>query len=236
MSGVIEHLNQFDPKFPVVTHALRNPNGLLAAGGNLKPSTLLEAYKNGIYPCSNNDQPIFWWCPDPRAVLFSDELHVPRSLRRQLRQGKYHVTMDMSFECVVQNCAYAYRDETWLLPDLIESLNILHQMGHAHSVEVWEQKKLVGGLYGISIGRYFSGESMFSFRPNAAKIALACLARQLKAWQFPIIDCQQPSTHVELLGARLIKRTVFLRHLEDVCARDAAPSPWVMEHFPACDW
>jgi leucyl/phenylalanyl-tRNA--protein transferase len=196
-------------------------------GGNLQPQTLIDAYADGIFPCSDSSEPIFWWCPDPRAVLFCSDLHIPRSLRQQLRKRQYHVTMDLDFNSVIRHCAN--RSQTWIRPALQKSFQILHQEGYAHSVEVWDHGELVGGLYGMSMGRYFSGESMFSLRPNTAKIALVYLAQQFKIWDFPIIDCQQPSPHVQMLGARLITRSSFLRQLVDIRALPTPPSPWVLD-------
>lgn len=235
MSGVVAYLDEAHPKFPQTVTALRSPNGLLASGGNLDPQTLITAYGGGIFPWSGEDEPILWWCPDPRAVLFTEELHLPRSLRRQLRKEQYRVTMDTVFERVMHHCAQ--RPETWIRSDLYHSFCALHEQGYSHSIEVWnDEDQLVGGLYGIAIGRYFSGESMFSLCPNTSKIAVAYMVRQLHKWGFPMMDCQQPSAHLSMLGARTITRTDFLQRLSDYRMRQPVAHPWVLESFSSQSW
>lgn len=227
MSGVVTHLDATHPQFPSTGCALREPNGLLAVGGNFRAETLLRAYRSGIFPWSGPEEPIMWWSPDPRAVIFTDRVHLPRSLRRDLRKNRYRITMDNAFERVVRACAN--RPRTWIRPDLIDGFCELHELGYSHSVEVWEGQTLVGGLYGIATGTYFSGESMFSRRTNVSKIALACLAQQLLRWGFPIIDCQQPSRHLQLLGAELIARDKFMEYLDDCHAREQPPRRWTSQ-------
>ena len=204
--------------FPPVYRALRSPNGLLAAGGELSTARLLDAYRHGIFPWFNPDEPILWWSPDPRMVLIPDEFKISRSLAKVLRKNKYSVRFDTAFEAVMRACA-APRDGhhgTWISEDMIAAYCALHQIGHAHSVEVWMEDKLVGGVYGVSIGRMFYGESMFSRVSNASKIALAHLARQLDSWQFRMIDCQMKTPHLARLGAREIARSKFIAQLQEL--------------------
>jgi len=269
--------------FPPVERALRSPNGLLAAGGDLSAMRLLEAYRHGIFPWFNPGDPILWWSPDPRMVLFPGEFKISRSLARVLRNGPHSVRIDTAFEAVMRACA-APRDGhhggcdtardsvgsgssrpaalpapegsatpcqgggcdtllaepadcgssrpaalpapegsatpcqggTWISDDMIAAYCALHRLGYAHSVEVWIENKLVGGVYGVSIGRMFFGESMFSRVSNASKIALAHLARQLERWQFGMIDCQMKTPHLATLGAREIPRREFIARLQEL--------------------
>lgn len=204
--------------FPATKHALGSPNGLLAAGGDLSAPRLLEAYRHGIFPWFNSGEPILWWSPDPRMVLFPGKFKISRSLGKTLRHGKHEVRCDTAFEAVVRACA-APRDGqggTWIHEDMIAAYCTLHELGHAHSVETWLDGKLVGGLYGIAIGRMFYGESMFHTTRDASKIALAHLARQLESWQFGMIDCQMNTPHLASLGAREIPRTEFITRLQEL--------------------
>ncbi|HYR05096.1 MAG TPA: leucyl/phenylalanyl-tRNA--protein transferase [Gallionella sp.] len=204
--------------FPPVGRALRSPNGLLAAGGNLSAAHLLEAYRHGIFPWFNPGEPILWWSPDPRMVLIPDELKISRSFARVLRSATYEVRCDTAFEQVMRGCA-APRDKhhgTWISEDMIAAYCELHELGYAHSVETWMNGKLVGGLYGIAIGRMFYGESMFSNTSNASKIALAHLARQLERWRFGLIDCQMNTPHLASLGAHEIPRGEFIAWLREL--------------------
>jgi len=204
--------------FPPVSRALRSPNGLLAAGGALSTARLLDAYRHGIFPWFNPGEPILWWSPDPRMVLIPAKFKISRSLAKMLRKSKYSVRFDTAFEAVMRACA-APRDGhhgTWISDDMIAAYCALHQIGHAHSVEVWMEDKLVGGVYGVSIGRMFYGESMFSRVSNASKIALAHLARQLDRWQFRMIDCQMKTPHLASLGAREIARSEFIAQLQEL--------------------
>jgi leucyl/phenylalanyl-tRNA--protein transferase len=193
--------------FPDVDRALDEPNGLLALGGNLAPERLLHAYAHGIFPWFSEGQPILWWSPDPRMVLFPGDLRVSRSLRRRLRRGEYQVSVDRCFRRVVKSCAAPRADAsgTWILPEMIEAYDRLHRLGHAHSVECWQGERLAGGLYGVALGRVFFGESMFSALPDASKVALAHLCEL----DLALIDCQLPSAHLERLGARAIPRREF---------------------------
>jgi leucyl/phenylalanyl-tRNA--protein transferase len=204
-----------DLRFPPVEQA--SPEGLLAVGGDLRPERLLEAYRHGIFPWYDDDQPILWWSPDPRTVLFPDKLHISRSLKRSLRPGLFRVTLDTCFRDVMQHCAgprTQYPEGgTWITAAMLEAYGRLHELGYAHSVETWQKGTLVGGLYGVALGGAFFAESMFTRVPDASKVALASLVRQLQAWGFRIIDCQQASPHVMRFGAEEIPRRRFLDHL-----------------------
>jgi leucyl/phenylalanyl-tRNA---protein transferase len=219
-----------DP-FPPVEQALVEPNGLLAAGGDLSPERLLDAYARGIFPWFNEEDPVLWWSPDPRMVLFPRQLHTSRSLRRAIRSGQFSVTLDRAFDAVVQGCAgpRANQGGTWITGEMMVAYSRLAQLGYAHSVETWEGAELVGGLYGVALGRVFYGESMFSRRSNASKIALAHLARQLERWEFALIDCQMATEHLASLGAREIPRSEFLRGVRSAVAQPGVPAPWTID-------
>ncbi|WQG57457.1 leucyl/phenylalanyl-tRNA--protein transferase [Pseudomonas sp. RTB3] len=201
--------------FPPLAKAMREPNGLLAAGGDLSAERLIQAYRHGCFPWFSEGQPILWWSPDPRTVIFPDELHVSRSLGKLLRQQRYSVTYDQDFAAVIQACAAPrdYADGTWITDSMQSAYLELHRRGYAHSVEVWEQDALVGGLYGLAIGQLFFGESMFSRADNASKVGFATLVERLKAWGFVLIDCQMPTEHLHSFGARAITRTTFADYL-----------------------
>jgi leucyl/phenylalanyl-tRNA--protein transferase len=209
--------NPSDLRFPPVD--LSTPEGLLAVGGDLRPERLLEAYRHGIFPWYNDDQPILWWSPDPRTVLFPEKLHISRSLKRSLRPGLFSVTLDRRFRDVMQHCAGPrpqYPDGgTWITEEMLDAYTKLHEQGYAHSVETWQEGQLVGGLYGVALGNAFFAESMFTRVPDASKVALVSLVRQLQAWDFRIIDCQQASPHVLRFGAEEIPRREFLDHLAE---------------------
>lgn len=208
-------LIQDEDPFPPVELALEQPNGLLAAGGDLSPGRLLEAYRHGIFPWFNADDPILWWSPNPRMVLFPDEFKISPSLRKTLRKGAYDVRTDSSFEQVMRACAAPREgaNGTWIQEEMIAAYCGLHRLGYAHSVETWMDGELVGGLYGMSIGKMFYGESMFSRRTDASKIALAHLAKQLENWNVGMIDCQMNTPHLASLGAREIRRDEFIARL-----------------------
>ncbi|HJT20309.1 MAG TPA: leucyl/phenylalanyl-tRNA--protein transferase [Nitrospira sp.] len=207
--------NARDLSFPSVERA--SPEGLVAVGGDLRPERLLEAYRHGIFPWYNEGQPILWWSPDPRAVLFPENLHVSRSLKRSLRPGRFTLTLDTAFRDVMVQCskprAQYPGDGTWITPAMIDAYTRLHGMGHAHSVETWQEGRLVGGVYGVAIGGAFFAESMFTRVDDASKVALVTLIRQLHRWGFRIVDCQQSSPHVLRLGAQEISRREFIAHL-----------------------
>jgi leucyl/phenylalanyl-tRNA--protein transferase len=211
-------LIQGQQPFPPPEQALEQPNGLLAAGGDLSPERLLDAYRHGIFPWFNADDPILWWSPDPRMVLFPDEFNLSHSLHKTLRKGCYEIRIDTAFEQVMRNCAAPRKgaDGTWIVEEMIAAYCELHRMGYAHSVETWMDGELVGGLYGMAIGKMFYGESMFSFRTDASKIAIAHLARQLGIWGFGMIDCQMNTPHLATLGAREIPRSEFVTSLQEL--------------------
>ncbi len=220
-----------DSLFPPLDNALASPNGLLAAGGDLSVSRLLSAYRNGIFPWFSEDEPILWWSPDPRMVLFPDELKISRSLSKLIRKNNYTIQTDTHFSEVMQACAAPRKDQqgTWIHPEMVDAYNKLHQLGLAHSVETWINGKLVGGLYGIALGKVFFGESMFSRSPNASKIAFAHLVRQLSEWEFVLIDCQVKTAHLASLGAREISRTIFRRLLEQHIPDAVRSEKWDFE-------
>ena len=203
-----------ETEFPDPETAEKEPDGLLAIGGDLEPIRLINAYSSGIFPWYSEDQPILWWSPDPRTLLFPDKLHISRSLGKRLRQGVFNVSFDQAFNQVVTACASIYRKEqsgTWIVGTMQTAYKRLHVLGHAHSVEVWRGKTLVGGLYGVSVGRAFYGESMFSLEPDASKIALVALVKRLEQWDFSFIDCQVVTNHLLSMGAETIPRTQFLQ-------------------------
>ena len=201
--------------FPPLSKALREPNGLLAAGGDLRPERLIQAYRHGCFPWFQDGQPILWWSPDPRTVLLPDQLHVSRSLSKVLRQGRYRVTFDQAFADVISTCAAprSYAAETWITSPMQDAYLELHWRGIAHSVEVWCDNELVGGLYGLAMGQLFFGESMFSRADNASKVGFVTLVERLKMWGFVLIDCQMPTEHLLSLGAQTISRSEFADYL-----------------------
>ncbi|MEJ1959041.1 MAG: leucyl/phenylalanyl-tRNA--protein transferase [Nitrosomonadales bacterium] len=217
--------------FPPPEQALRHPNGLIAAGGDLAPERLLDAYRHGIFPWFNADDPILWWSPDPRMVLFPDEFKISHSLRKILQNHIYEVRTDTVFEQVMRACAAPRNGQagTWIHEDMIAAYTTLHRMGYAHSVETWKDGVLAGGLYGLAIGRMFYGESMFSRSSNASKVALAHLTAQLKRWNFGMIDCQMNTPHLASLGAREIPRAEFANTLQELIHYPNIASPWKFE-------
>ncbi|WP_347329482.1 leucyl/phenylalanyl-tRNA--protein transferase [Marinimicrobium locisalis] len=214
--------------FPPTDEALDDPNGLLAGGGDLSPERLIHAYRNGIFPWYEDGQPILWWTPDPRAVVYPDRFHLSRSLRKTLKRGLFTVTADTDFEAVMRACA-APRDGaagTWITEEMLQAYIRLHELGVAHSIEVWKDGQLAGGLYGLALGRVFFGESMFSRADNASKVGFAHLVAQLKAWQFRLIDCQVSSGHLFSLGAEEIPREVFEKILLDCAYLPSITGRW----------
>lgn len=197
--------------------------GLLAVGGDLSHERLLLAYRNGIFPWYSEGEPILWWSPDPRLVLYPGELRISRSLRRVIKRKRFHITFDEAFEDVIQACAGAkrsYGEGTWITVEMKAAYCEFHRQGHAHSVEAWQDEKLVGGLYGVSIGRAFFGESMFSRVSNASKVAFATFVENLKQLNFELIDCQVRTDHLIRFGAREVSRKVFLEQLEKAVGKE----------------
>jgi leucyl/phenylalanyl-tRNA--protein transferase len=215
--------------FPPSSEALDYPNGLLAVGGELDPPTLLAAYRRGIFPWYEEPQPVLWWTPDPRSVLFPDELHVSRSLRKTLRRGVFSLAVDQRFSRVMRQCAQLRGDGlgTWIDDEMVRAYSKLHSLGYGHSIEVLDgDGELVGGLYGVALGRVFFGESMFSRVTDASKVALVALVDILKRGQFHMIDCQVESDHLNSMGARNISRLDFEERLAQTTTMETAQDIW----------
>ena len=220
-----------DYRFPDVEYA--GPEGLLAVGGDLNSERLLAAYRQGIFPWYSDDQPILWWSPDPRAVLLPDNLKISRSLRKTIRKNIFRVTLDQDFAGVVRACASPRRGDsgtgTWITPEMMDAYTKLYQLGYAHSVEVWHDNKLVGGLYGVSLGKAFFGESMFNRMTDASKVGFSFLVRQLEKWGYDFIDCQVESEHLASLGAQPIPRKQFVEMLDDALRHEDRPAHWTAD-------
>lgn len=214
--------------FPDVALAETEPNGLLAVGGDLSPERLINAYRQGIFPWFSEHEPILWWSPDPRTVLYPQNIRISRSLRKTLRKGIFKVSFDNAFAQVIRACSQprAGSPGTWLLPEMISAYRQLHALGLAHSVEVWQDGRLVGGLYGVAIGGVFYGESMFSWVSDSSKAALVHLCRLSLEVDIRLIDCQVYTNHLISLGAEEIPRAQFCRHLDDWCNLEGYPGPW----------
>jgi leucyl/phenylalanyl-tRNA--protein transferase len=214
--------------FPDPRQALTEPNGLLAFGGDLSPTRLLAAYGKGIFPWFSDGEPILWWSPDPRCVLRTQDLHINRSLRRQLADKHWQLTLDHAFDAVVRGCAAPRRDAsgTWIVPAMVDAYNRLYHLGHAHSLEVWEGGQLIGGIYGIALGRLFCGESMFSRQSGASKLALVALAKLLHGWDFPLIDTQVANAHTVSLGAIEIPRAHYLQEVATLRRQPGQAGNW----------
>ena len=215
----------YELSFPPVDTA--TPEGLLAYGGDLSPNRLLLAYRSGIFPWYNSNDPILWWSPDPRLVLFLDEFILRKSLKKRMKH--FEIRYDTAFAKVMQECGSIVREGqkgSWIIPEIIEAYSVLNDMGYAHSIEAWQEGELVGGLYGIAIGKMFFGESMFAKVSDASKVAFAHLVQRLKEEGFDMIDCQISSEHLKSLGAREISREEFLKRLQSKIYEDPAPGPW----------
>ena len=216
-----------EPIFPPPDYA--DPSGLLAVGGDLSKERLLEAYRLGIFPWYSDDQPILWWSPDPRLVLDLKDFGISRSLRKTLKKGVFQVTFDHAFEQVIQACAVvprAAQNGTWITEEMQEAYINLHGLGYAHSVESWFGGKLAGGLYGVSLGKAFFGESMFHLRTDASKVALATLVEKLKSWDFHFIDSQMTTEHMVRLGAKELPRRIFLKRLQSALRHPTRRGRW----------
>jgi len=225
-------------QFPPVETALREPDGLLAAGGDLRPERLLAAYRQGIFPWYDEGQPLLWWSPDPRCVFQKGDFHVSRRMRRELRRSTAELRFNTAFAEVIRACAAPRRYEhgTWITDDMIDAYERLHRAGWAHSIEVWQDEALIGGLYGLVIGRAVFGESMFSLRSNASKIALLALDRMLSDDTFGIIDCQVQSSHLLSLGATTIPRSSFVATLGRLCETPTAFESWPKGPIRVSEW
>ena len=224
--------------FPPVETALADPNGLLARGGDLSVEVLLDAYCHGVFPWFNPGEPILWWSPDPRMVLAPGEIRVSRSLAKRIRNGGFEVRADTAFVEVMHACAAPREDAfgTWISPQMVAAYTRLFDAGYAHSVETWREGRLVGGLYGVAIGRMFYGESMFSREPDASKVALVRLAQQLQRWDFGLIDCQMETPHLASMGACTMPRAAFIARLAELVNLPHLPGPWVFNPETAVDW
>ncbi len=218
--------------FPDVEKALQNPDGLLAAGGDLSATRLLNAYRKGIFPWYEEGQPILWWSPNPRGVLYTRQFRISSSLRKTLRKHEWTVTFDGDFKKTVAACAAprSYARGTWITGEMTEAYTALYQLGYAHSVELWDyQERLIGGVYGVIIGKMFFGESMFSFQTNASKVALAYMVSHLYRWGCPLLDCQLPSTHLLSLGAKAMPRREYIRIMTPLCEKEQANIAWELD-------
>lgn len=211
-----------DCSFPPIEQALDEPDGLLAAGADLSPERLVQAYQQGIFPWFSDDDPILWWSPDPRCVMHPEKIHVSKSLRKRIRKGGFSVSFDKDFAAVIAACAAPRpgQPETWITEDIQQAYIALHRLGYAHSVEVRIGDELVGGLYGIAMGGLFFGESMFSRATDASKIAYVFFAKQLEKWGYALIDCQIYNEHLDSLGAEVIPRAEFKTYLQQHLTRD----------------
>ncbi|MCB9679710.1 MAG: leucyl/phenylalanyl-tRNA--protein transferase [Alphaproteobacteria bacterium] len=217
---------------------LADPNGLLGVGGDLDPARVLLAYHLGIFPWFSRGQPILWWSPDPRLVLEPSALQIQRSLGKRIRQQPYRITMDLAFSEVIEQCGRVPRpgqDGTWITPGMLRAYQQLFEAGFAHSVEAWEGDTLVGGLYGVSVGSLFAGESMFALRPDASKIAFVHFVRQFERWGGELVDCQVQTEHLARFGAVEIPRADYLARLRECASKPARPAPWQFDDDFVCD-
>ena len=215
-------------EFPDANLALAEPDGLLAAGGDLSPERLLDAYRHGIFPWFSAGEPILWWSPDPRMVFATDRIHVATRLRRWLRGCDWSIRADGAFPEVMRACAAPRHTQrgTWITAEMLDAYQRLHALGHAHSVEVYDTDRLVGGIYGVAVGHMFYGESMFSRETNGSKVALITLCRVLHRWGFPLLDAQVTSPHLLTMGAFEMARREFLERVAELSSRAASPGTW----------
>jgi leucyl/phenylalanyl-tRNA--protein transferase len=233
-------LSEDDPAdaFPPLEQALEDPNGLLAAGGDLSPGRLLHAYRAGIFPWFESGQPILWWSPDPRCVIRPEQFHVSRSLRRAARTANFKVTFNRAFREVIEACSVRRNGQagTWITDEMIKAYSGLHDTGWAHSVEVWRDTRLVGGIYGVASGRFFFGESMFIKEANASKIAMLALCHSLATESFVFLDCQVPSQHLMTLGATVVPREVFASRLAEFDGNRGRAEFWPDNRIDAAEF
>lgn len=225
--AIVQLDNDPNSPFPAASQAAIEPNGLLAWGGDLSTVRLLNAYRHGIFPWYNEGQPILWWSPRPRSVIYPENVHISRRLKRRMRSGKFTVTVDRKFASVVDNCANRREEGTWITADMARAYVELHQRAFAHSIEVWHQDILAGGLYGLAIGKAFFAESMFSAITDASKVALVYLCKLLQKNNFSFIDCQLETAHLNRMGAENISRKHYLEILEQATALELAPGDWL---------
>ena len=224
-----------DTPFPPLDRALSEPNGLLAAGADLSAERLIDAYRHGIYPWYSEGQPLLWWSPDPRMVLYVSEFRISRSLGKRIKRREFDVRIDTAFDQVIDACASVPRDQqrgTWITGAMGLAYRRLHTLGYAHSVEAWRGHELAGGLYGLALGGVFFGESMFTRAPDASKVSLAALVALLQQRGVTLIDCQQETEHLASMGARPIPRRKFARHLDELIHSNAAPAGWSAGPIP----
>ena len=231
MRSILElpHLgNDPDTPFPPTSEALESPKGLLAWGGDLQPERLLTAYRSGIFPWYSDGQPILWWSPVPRCVIFPEKVYLSARTRRRYNSGVYRLSADLAFSEVISGCAEprGYDSDTWITDEMLEAYVQLHQLGHAHSLEVWEDDLLVGGIYGLALGSVFFGESMFSRRTDASKIALVALCRQLNGLGYGLLDCQVGNPHLHSMGAEELARGTFETLLESLILEPQPDGSW----------
>jgi len=214
--------------FPDISLAMEEPNGLLAVGGDLSVKRLLNAYRHGIFPWFSDDQPILWWSPNPRMVLIPTEIKISRSLKKTIRKNSFEISFDRAFDQVLLACAQPRpkQPSTWITDEMREAYNKLHKLGYAHSFECWQNEKLVGGLYGISMGKMFFGESMFSFVTDASKIAFVQAVNYLKNWNYALIDCQVETEHLASFGAKNINRNSFRDCIEKLIQEEPSSNAW----------
>tara|TARA_R110002167_G_scaffold224786_2_gene430198 strand:+ start:853 stop:1554 length:702 start_codon:yes stop_codon:yes gene_type:complete len=217
--------------FPNPNTALTEPDGLLAASYELSPERILQAYKQGIFPWYSEGQPVLWWSPNPRCIIYPNKLHLSKSLKKHIRKTRTNITFDQAFDKVIRHCARLDSDEgTWITEEMEEAYIQLHEMGHAHSVEVWREEILIGGLYGLALGECFFGESMFSLETNASKIAFSALCKQLDKWGYQLIDCQVENPHLLTLGASTIERPLFLKQLDLALKAPHHHHKWIFDN------
>jgi leucyl/phenylalanyl-tRNA--protein transferase len=222
-------VNWLDERIAFPPHSAASEDGLIAVGGDLSVPRLLAAYRHGIFPWFGEGDPILWWSPDPRLILEPAGLKITRSLRAVIRKGRYTVTFDTAFSRVIHACATTPRGDevgTWILPEVETAYTTLHHLGYAHSAEAWDAGELVGGLYGVALGGCFFGESMFSRKPDASKVALAALVDLLRSRGYGLIDCQVTTAHLLSLGAREVSRSEFLRRLDEALQFPTSRAPW----------
>lgn len=224
--------------FPASRQALKEPNGLLAWGGDLKPERLLNAYRAGIFPWYTENQPLLWWSPAPRCVIFPADIHVSKRTLRRYNSGQYTLTADTDFSGVIQACAEDRGDRggTWITSGMLDAYSDLHRLGHAHSIEAWQNGQLAGGIYGLAIGTVFFGESMFTRQTDAGKIALTALCKQLVRWSFGMLDCQVRNPHLMRMGAQEVSRQEFEQRLSEGVAKTCPAGVWTKDFNPDPRW